>query len=122
MTEPSDLVLPASNRKGTDFAISTQPLALTLTGYNVPCFIHALQLALHYYSRFAFAQCLAPLLQKSSDPRVLSVLSAGVHSPYKQYKEDTDLVKNFSIKNAADAAGFYNDLAVSAVHMLAPLD
>jgi hypothetical protein len=42
----------------------------------------------------------------------MTVLSAGVHSPYAKYKTDPDLENNFSIKNGADSAGFYNDIAI----------
>eukprot|EP00501_MAST-03F_sp_TOSAG23-6_P000725 GSMAST32.ASY1.ANO1.753.1 assembled CDS len=47
----------------------------------------------------------------------MSVLSAGVHSPYKHWKEDTELSKHYSIKNAADAAGFYNDIIFDSLHL-----
>jgi len=46
---------------------------------------------------------------------VISVLSAGVHSPFVGYKEDFELKSQYSIKNAADAAGFYNDLGLDAL-------
>ena len=42
---------------------------------------------------------------------MLSILSGGVHSPYTNL-EDLSLRKSFSIANAANAAGFYNDLAL----------
>lgn len=45
----------------------------------------------------------------------MSVLSAGIHSPYAEYKTDFELKNNYSIKNAADSAGFYNDLALDAL-------
>merc|ERR1712000_687393 len=69
------------------------------------------KLALHYYSRVAFAAQLAPLLEKSDDARVLSVLSGGIHSAYANYEKDPDLSKNYGLKDVADAAGFYNDIA-----------
>jgi len=72
------------------------------------------KLALHYYSRMAFVQALLPQLRKSTSPRVLSVLSAGVHAPYAHYDTDPELRTHFSLKNAADAAGFYNDLALDS--------
>ena len=41
----------------------------------------------------------------------MSILSAGVHSPYAKYAEDPELSQgSYSIKNAADAGGFYNDI------------
>ncbi|KAI9340849.1 hypothetical protein BDR26DRAFT_860974 [Obelidium mucronatum] len=68
------------------------------------------KLALHYYGRMLFVRQLLPALAKADSPRVLSVLSAGVHSAYAQFREDPELVDNYSIKNAADSAGFYTDL------------
>jgi hypothetical protein len=41
----------------------------------------------------------------------LSVLSAGVHSPYTRYQTDFPL-HQYTLKDAADAAGFYNDLGL----------
>ena len=65
-------------------------------------------------SRMALIQLLLPLLRKSESPRVLSVLSGGVHSSLdsKIWKSDPELKTSFTLKNAADAAGFYNDLAL----------
>ena len=71
------------------------------------------KLTLHYWSRAAFTATLLPALQKSTMPKgpvVVTILSGGVHAPYKHYKTDPELKKNYSIKNAADFAGFYNDL------------
>ncbi|OQR80922.1 FabG domain-containing protein [Thraustotheca clavata] len=74
------------------------------------------KMALHYYSRIALAQEFLPLLRQStSGPRVLSVFSAGVHSPYHKYKEDPDLKNHYSLSNAANATGFYNDLMLDAL-------
>jgi NAD(P)-dependent dehydrogenase (short-subunit alcohol dehydrogenase family) len=76
-----------------------------------------LKLTLHAYSRFLLARDLLPSLRLdgSSDRdvgagRVLSVLSGGVHSPFTDWA-DADLRESFSLKRAADAGGFYNDLA-----------
>eukprot|EP01097_Dermamoeba_algensis_P000983 TRINITY_DN1365_c0_g1_i1.p1 TRINITY_DN1365_c0_g1~~TRINITY_DN1365_c0_g1_i1.p1 ORF type:complete len:171 (-),score=37.20 TRINITY_DN1365_c0_g1_i1:19-531(-) len=60
----------------------------------------------------ALIEALLPLLRAAPSPRVLSVLSAGVHSVYGDYKKDPELKDNFSLKNAADAAGFYNDVTL----------
>lgn len=76
------------------------------------------KLSLHYYSRVAFAVNLLPLLRRSALPggaSVLSVLSAGVHSPYAGWATDPELRTSFSLKNAADAAGLYNDCAWDAL-------
>ena len=50
-------------------------------------------------------------IAQAEAPRVMSILSAGVHSPYAKYAEDPELSQgSYSIKNAADAGGFYNDI------------
>ncbi|OQR88294.1 FabG domain-containing protein [Achlya hypogyna] len=73
------------------------------------------KLSLHYYSRMAFIAEFLPVLRASSrSPRVLSVLSGGIHAPYAKFQEDPELKDNYSLKNAADAAGFYNDLMLDA--------
>lgn len=51
------------------------------------------------------------LQSADSDVRVLNILSGGVHSAYTD-ATDLDLQRNFSIPNAANAAGFYNDLTM----------
>lgn len=78
------------------------------------------KLALHYYSRVSFVGCLRNLLQKTArlpgtDVRVLFVLSGGVHSPYAHTLADPALEHHYSLKNAADAAGYHTDLAVDAL-------
>lgn len=73
------------------------------------------KLALNYYSRVAFILALAPLMAAGEDSRVLSVLSAGVHGPYEGYATDPELKTSFSLLNAANAAGFYNDLAAESL-------
>jgi NAD(P)-dependent dehydrogenase (short-subunit alcohol dehydrogenase family) len=72
------------------------------------------KLALHFYGRMAFVEALLPLLRASPAPRVLSVLSGGVHAAYGHLEDDPELKTHYSLKNAADAAGFYNDLALDA--------
>ncbi len=75
-----------------------------------------LKLVLHAYTRFLLTHDLLPLLRLGTDNdesaggRVLSVLSGGVHGPFTDWA-DADLKSSFSLKRAADAAGFYNDLA-----------
>jgi hypothetical protein len=83
----------------------------TFQGYTPTSEQLDVKLSLHYYSRVAFADQLGPLLSKSDDGRVLSVLSGGVHGSYAGYETDPDLSKSYSLKGAADAAGFYNDIA-----------
>lgn len=63
-------------------------------------------MALHHYSRVAFVRSLANKLQAAPDARVLVVLSAGVHSAYSNWKNDVALKESYSLRNAADAAGF----------------
>ncbi len=73
------------------------------------------KLSLHYFSRVEFIRRLLPQLRASPDARVLSVLSAGVHGVYPHYADDFELKRNYSLKNAADAAGLYNDAALDAL-------
>lgn len=71
------------------------------------------KLALHYFSRVAFIDRLMPLLEASDDARVMTVLSPGAHSSYKNYADDFELSNgNYSPSNAASAACMYNDIAV----------
>lgn len=72
------------------------------------------KLALHYFSRVEFIRCLLPAL-RAGDGRVLTVLSAGVHGVYTHYADDFELKQHYSLKNAADAAGLYNDAALDAL-------
>jgi NAD(P)-dependent dehydrogenase (short-subunit alcohol dehydrogenase family) len=70
------------------------------------------KLALHYYGRFAFTKLLLPLLRHAeTNSKVLSVFSAGVHRSYDKCLSDPDLKNNYSLRNAANAAGMYNDIA-----------
>jgi NAD(P)-dependent dehydrogenase (short-subunit alcohol dehydrogenase family) len=101
-----------SDCKTIDALVMTQGMA-TVQSFTATSEGNDEKLTLHYWSRAAFANCLLPALRSSSMPGgavVLSVLSGGVHSPYKKYDIDPELKSNYSIKNAADAAGYYNDL------------
>ena len=41
----------------------------------------------------------------------MSIFSAGVHSSYEGYRSDVELSKGgYSMNNAANSAGFYNDI------------
>ena len=80
---------------------------------------------MHYYSRVFLSELLAPLLTHTAttygaDVRVMSVLSAGVHSVYEKFQEDFLLETNYGMKNAADAAGFYTDLWIQKAAELHP--
>eukprot|EP01031_Cornospumella_fuschlensis_P033162 gene33162-40122_t len=74
------------------------------------------KLALHYFGRMCFVRELLPaMLSGDSETAVstkviMSVLSGGVHSPYDGYKDDFELKSQYSLGNAANAAGYYNDL------------
>lgn len=73
------------------------------------------KLQLHYFGRMYFIERLLPLLRQSSaGGKVLTVLSAGVHKPYDKFREDFELKKNYSLSNAANSAGMYNDLCLEA--------
>lgn len=101
----------AAKHDKIDYLVQSQGMA-TVQGFT-PSPEEGLdqKLALHVYSRALFIRELQPLMAKSEDPRSLSVLSAGVHSPYAGYRTDPELsLGNYGIKNAADSAGFYNDV------------
>ncbi len=73
------------------------------------------KLALHYWGRVAATRALLPQLRRAPAPVVLSVLSGGVHSPYAAWREDLELSQGrYSLPNAANAAGLYNDVAAEA--------
>lgn len=97
---------------GVDALVMTQGMA-TIQGFTPTSEGNDEKLTLHFWSRAAFAALLLPALRASSMPGgavVMTVLSGGVHSPYTKYNEDPELRKNYSIQNAANAAGFYTDL------------
>jgi NAD(P)-dependent dehydrogenase (short-subunit alcohol dehydrogenase family) len=79
------------------------------------------KLALHYYGRMGFVGSLLPSLRAQAAaepafaPRVLTILTAGVHPPYAHYRSDPEVKTHYSLKNAADAGCMYNDLAVDSL-------
>ena len=94
-----------------DYLVFCQTKA-TLQGYTpTPEGIDE-KLALNFYTRVFLAKELAPLMSKSDDPRVLTVLSAGAHPSYAGYAEDPYLEKHYGQKAAADLTSFYSDLWV----------
>ncbi|RHY00688.1 hypothetical protein DYB36_003952 [Aphanomyces astaci] len=97
-----------------DKLILTQGIA-TLQGRTLTSEGIDQKMALHYYGRMALIQEFLPRLRQSTQsPRVLSVFSAGVHKPYDGYRDDPDLRHSYTLQNAANAAGFYNDLMLDA--------
>jgi NAD(P)-dependent dehydrogenase (short-subunit alcohol dehydrogenase family) len=98
-----------------DFLVLTQGVATT-AGFSPTKENVDRKLALHYFGRAALALELAPRLAQSADGRLLTVLSAGVHAPFAEFDSDFDLSKGFSLRNAANAAGFYNDILVEKLH------
>jgi len=101
-----------------DYVVLTQGIATTQGRTETSEGIDQ-KMAIHYYGRIAVLQGLMPLLEKTAqsggDVRVLSVLSGGVHSTYANYKDDVELRQHYSLKNAADAAGFYNDIGLDSL-------
>jgi len=105
-----------------DALVLTQGMATT-QGFTPTVDGNDEKLSLHYFSRMAFACLLLPLLAKSEmakGPVVLSILSGGVHTPYHGYDKDFALKDNYSISNAANAAGYYNDLGLDALALKNP--
>jgi hypothetical protein len=102
-----------------DVLVLSQGIA-TLQGFTPTSEGVDQKLALHYFGRVAWVDALLPAMLRSAPvaaapaaafPRIISVLSAGVHSPFAGFAADTMLENSYSLKNAADAAGVYNDLA-----------
>ena len=96
-----------------DYLVQSQGMA-TIQGFT-PSPEEGLdqKLTLHVYARAKFIRELQPLLSSAKDGRSLSILSAGVHGSYANYKTDPELsLGSYSIKNAADSAGFYNDIVM----------
>uniref|UniRef100_A0A7S1X7P1 Protochlorophyllide reductase n=1 Tax=Tetraselmis chuii TaxID=63592 RepID=A0A7S1X7P1_9CHLO len=107
-----------------DYLVLTQGMA-TIQGYTPTDSGLDQKLVLHHFGRMASILALRDLLTTTSgkdgaDVRVLSVLSAGVHSPLAAYKQDPILRNNYSIKNAADFAGFAQDLCLDGVSRETP--
>lgn len=102
-----------SKHEKIDALVLTQGMATT-QGFTPTIDGNDEKLTLHYFSRIAFSLLLLPALSRSTAMAngavVLSVLSGGVHSPYTGYRDYFSLENNYSISNAANAAGYYNDL------------
>ena len=81
----------------------------TLQGYTPTAEGLDEKLCLHVYSRAALVAEVLPRLRAASAPRVVSVLSAGVHTPYAHWREDPDLTAHYSLANAANMAGMMTD-------------
>ena len=116
-----DALLRDHADRSIDYLVQSQGMA-TIQGFT-PSAEEGLdqKLALHVYSRAAFAAGLQPALARSDDPRALSVLSAGVHAAYGNHAADPELsLGSYSIKNAADAAGFYNDILADSLSRAHP--
>ena len=110
----------AKSQEELDMLVLTQGMA-TIQGFTPTKDGLDQKLSLHFYSRVVLMQLLAPTLAKSEvGGRVLSVLSAGIHGNYAGYESDPTLEKTYSIKNAADAAGLYNDIAVAQLAQMHP--
>jgi NAD(P)-dependent dehydrogenase (short-subunit alcohol dehydrogenase family) len=106
--------LATSTQPAPDILVMTQGMA-TLQGYT-PTIKDGIdqKLQLHYFSRFYLTSLLAPNMKPNG--RVLTVLSAGVHGKYKGHDKDFELKNNsYSVKNAADAAGYYTDAGFEAL-------
>mmetsp|Transcript_2500 Transcript_2500/g.2950 ORF Transcript_2500/g.2950 Transcript_2500/m.2950 type:complete len:313 (+) Transcript_2500:51-989(+) len=112
-------------QESLEYLVLTQGIA-TKQGYTPTTEGLDQKLAIHYFGRMGFVQGLLPLLNRTAgaadgeqkqetDVRVMSVLSGGVHQPYKKYKSDFELKRNYSLTNAANSAGFYTDLALDSL-------
>ena len=109
----------ALRTKEVDWLVLTLGMA-TIQGFTPTKDGPDQKLQLHVYSRFLLASLLAPTLSRSSDGRCLSVLSAGVHSSYSGHSTDPSLKASYSVPNAANAAGMYNDVYLEKLASIHP--
>jgi|UniRef100_A0A8J9TWR1 NAD(P)-dependent dehydrogenase (short-subunit alcohol dehydrogenase family) len=98
--------------KDIDILVMTQGMA-TIQGYTPTRDGLDQKLQLHYFSRFFLASLFAKSMKPNS--RIFTVLSAGVHGKFQHLEDDFELKNTYSIKNAADAAGFYLDAGMEAI-------
>ena len=110
-------LLPNDDADAPDLLVMTQGMATT-QGYTPTINGMDQKLQLHCFSRIYLTQLLAPHMK--DETRVLTVLSAGVHSRYNKYQDDFSLQHNYSIVNAANAAGFYTDVGFEQLSHLYP--
>lgn len=99
-----------------DVVVLSQGMA-TLQGYTpTPADGLDEKLQLHYFSRVYACLVLGQYqLLQPQNCRILTVLSAGVHKKYKAWESDFELQQNYSMRNAADAAGFYTDAGFASL-------
>ena len=100
--------------KPLDVLVLTQGIA-TMQGYTPTKEGLDQKLAVHYFGRLALLSAFLPALRTAPSPRVLTVLSGGVHSGAVPHETDFTLSKGYSLQNAANAAGLYNDVMVDAL-------
>jgi len=110
--------LAAETKGKVDWLAMTPGVGGSLDGYSPTGDGLDRKLQLHYFSRMHLARLLAPeMAAKSADPRVLTVLSGGVHGKFTKFRDEEDgegafELRNpggFSVQRAADAAGYYTD-------------
>ncbi|KAL0481125.1 dehydrogenase/reductase SDR family member [Acrasis kona] len=70
------------------------------------------KLALHYYSKALFIKSLVPLLEKSKNAKVLSVLDGSRADVKRVDWDDMALEKDYSLSKAASHAITFNDIMV----------
>ena len=99
---------------GIDVLILSPGIA-TFQGYTPTAEGLDTKMALHYYSRVASALEAASALDASAGS-CLFVLSGDIHSPYIPPEGESGLSeKDYSLKRAADAAGFFTDAAIQSL-------
>lgn len=102
-----------------DLLVMTQGMATT-QGYTPTVNGIDQKLQLHYFSRVYLARLMASKMAQKPSPKVLTVLSGGVHSRYNKFDSDFELKDSYSVKNAADAAGFYTDAGFESLSKEVP--
>jgi len=104
----------AREHAALDVLVQCQGMA-TLQGWTPTADGLDEKLTLHFFGRARLTQALLPLLRRGQQPTAISVLSAGVHAGVADWAADPELKNSYSLKRAADCAGFYNDLLADAL-------
>lgn len=94
-----------------DYVVVTAGIA-TFQGYTPNGEGLDQKLAVHYFGRVAMIDALLPLMKQSKDPRVLTVLSGGVHSPYADYEKHFDLKDKYAQPSSSSVLFFFGGLCV----------
>jgi NAD(P)-dependent dehydrogenase (short-subunit alcohol dehydrogenase family) len=121
-----------NKKKNIDVLVLSQGMA-TIQGFTPTVDGNDQKLTLHYWGRMAMITQLLPSLRQSSEARVVSVLSGGVHGPFSGYKTDPELRKRclffsffsflyiyFFVSTPSNYITFLSYINISNMHVYMP--